>query len=343
MLQIEAFLFEKFLIVGLHKKKQESKMKYMLLILASLFIIAPACVAPLSKEDVVLADWPYGYKSAVTITFETETPSRSQLASIAKVLKERNLNATFFVIAGYFESKPEVLEEIRGFEVGNLAWLQHEWKDRELTQDFQRREITKADAWLRSRGFAPVGFRAPFLKANSETYGILEDLSYAYDASQWFGLRPYRIGKIIEVPLSLNYDLYWSDLSMSYSMLPTYVAFQESYDEEGLFTFYAHTNKVYLNMNNFTHFLDYAGQRNVWFASTGEVAEWWSKREKLQLSLEGNRIIITNKGGKAVAGATIKLKSTGAAKGAVIVRQEKGVTYAVLPEINPNSQIILEY
>jgi peptidoglycan/xylan/chitin deacetylase (PgdA/CDA1 family) len=315
---------------------------YALLILASLFFTS-ACLSPPSKEEVALANWPNGYKSAVTITFETEIPSKSQLASIAKVLRERGLNATFFVIAGYFEGKEEVLEEIRGFEVGNLAWMQREWRERELTQDFQRSEIIRADAWLRSKGFSPIGYRAPFLKANADTYVILEDLGYTYDASQWFGFYPYRIGGIIEVPLSLNYDLYWSDYSMSRSMLPTYLAFQESYDKEGLFTFYAHTNKVYLNMNNFTHFLDYARQRNVWFASTGEVAEWWSKREKLQLNVVGNRIIVTNKGDRAVAGATLKLKSKKTLKGAVMTKKSEDVTYAVLPEINPNSQIILEY
>lgn len=316
-------------------------MKGYVLLLASLFFAA-SCLSP-PLEEVALANWPNGYKSAVAITFETETPSRSQLAAIAEVLRERGLNATFFVVAGYFEGKEEVLEEIRGFEIGNLAWMQEDWKDRGLTRDFQRREITRADAWLRSRGFAPRGYRAPFLKTDVDTYAVLEDLGYAYDASQWFGFYPYRIGGILEVPLSLNYDLYWSDYSMSYSMLPTYLAFQESYAKEGLFTFYTHTNKVYLNMNNFTRFLDYARQRDVWFASTGEVAEWWSKREKLQLNVEGNRIIVTNNGDRRIAGVTLKLKSKKTLKGAIMIKKRDDTTYAVLPEINPNSQLILEY
>jgi peptidoglycan/xylan/chitin deacetylase (PgdA/CDA1 family) len=314
-----------------------------LLIFAALTIFFSACVSSPTEKDITLANWPYGHKSAVTITFETEVPAEEQLTAISRVLKERDLNATFFVIAGYFQDNPPALEGLRGFEIANLAWIQRDWKDASLTPEFQRREISKADAWLRERGYSPRGFRAPFLKTNEATYRILEDLGYAYDASQYFDFYPYRTGNLIEIPLSLNYDLYWDSLSMSYSMLPTYVAFQESQEKEGLFTFYAHTDKVYRNMNNFTYFLDYAMARDVWFASSGEIADWWLKRENLQLSLEGNRVTVTNMGSTPVTGATIKYKSKKPLKGAVSIKRDKGTTYAVLPEIKPNSQIILEF
>ncbi len=288
-------------------------------------------------------NWPYGHESAVAITFETEVPSKPQLASIARVLRERGLNATFFVVAGYFQENPEVLEEIRPFEVGNLGWMQKDWRDREITYSFQRKEITKADAWLRGQGFNPQGYRAPFLLVNEDTYQILGELGYTYDASQWFGFFPYRVGSVIEVPLSLNYDLYWSDLSMSHSMVPTYIAFQQSRSKGGLFTFYAHTNKVYLNMNNFTRFLEYAMSQNVWFSSTYEVADWWRSREKLVLRVEGSRVMVTNTGDRAVAGVSIRMPPGKTLKGAAEVKEREDYSYAVLPEIPPNSQIILEY
>ncbi|MDP6612395.1 MAG: polysaccharide deacetylase family protein [Candidatus Hydrothermarchaeota archaeon] len=314
-----------------------------LLIFAALTIFISACISSTTEEEVTLGNWPYGHKSAVTITFETEVPAEEQLAAISGALKERDLNATFFVIAGYFQDNPTTLEELRGFEIANLAWMQRNWKGTPLTPEFQRREISKADAWLRERGYSPRGFRAPFLKSNEATYRILEELGYSYDASQYFAFHPYRTGELLEIPLSLNYDLYWDSLSMSYSMLPTYVVFQESQEKEGLFTFYAHTDKVYKNMNNFTYFLDYVSARNVWLASSGEIADWWLKRENLQLALEGNRVMVTNKGSTPVAGTTIKYKSKKTLKGAVLIKRDKGVAYAVLPEIKPNSQIILEF
>jgi peptidoglycan/xylan/chitin deacetylase (PgdA/CDA1 family) len=316
-------------------------MRYIFLAVAAVLMVS-ACVSS-SEGEVSIMNWPHGHESAVAITFETEVPSKAQLSSIARVLRERGLNATFFVVAGYFEESPEVLEEIRAFEVGNLAWLQKDWIDGEITPAFQREEITKADAWLREMGFDPRGYRAPFLLVNGDTYEILEDLGYAYDASQWFGFFPYRVDGVMEVPLSLNYDLYWSDLSMSHSMVPTYMAFQQSHRKGGLFTFYAHTNKVYLNMNNFTRFLDYAMSRDVWFATTYEVADWWRSREKLVLKVEEGRVLVTNTGDEPVTGVSIKMPPGKTLKGAVKAGHRRGYSYAVLPEIPPNSQIILEY
>lgn len=313
-----------------------------ILFFIALTVFLSACAAPPAKQ-VSLANWPYAHKSAVTITFETEVPEEEQLSALSRALGERGLNATFFVIAGYFQYNPKALEAVRGFEVANLAWMQRDWKDAALTPEFQRREITAADTWLRDMGYNPRGFRAPFLRTTDATFRILAELGYAYDASQYFDFYPYRTGSLVEVPLSLNYDLYWDSLSMSYSMLPTYVAFQESQDKEGLFTFYAHTDKVYRNMNNFTYFLDYAKARNVWFASTLEVADWWTKRESLQLAVEGNRVIVTNKGTAPVVGATVKYKSKQPLKGAVSIKRYDGFAYAVLPEIKPNSQVILEF
>lgn len=321
-------------------------MRYIFLTVATItltVIFLSGCLSTPSGGSVSLANWPYGYQSAVAITFETEVPSKAQLSAIARVLKERGLNATFFVVAGYFQDNPQVLNEIRGFEVGNLAWMQKDWRDRDITPEFQREEIKKADKWLKDRGFTPVGYRAPFLKVNSYTYQILKDIGYQYDTSQWFGFLPYDVNGVLEIPLSLNYDLYWSDLSMSHSMIPTYLAFQQSLREEGLFTFYAHTNKVYLNMNNFTRFLDYVMSRNVWIASAGEVADWWNKRKNLILEVEDSRVIVTNRGEKPVSGVTLKLPRGKTLKGAVDIKQKGSLSYAVLPEIGPNSQIILEY
>jgi len=318
-------------------------MKQRLIIFSVLIIFASACVSQNTKDMITFANWPYGHKSAVAITFETEIPTEKEFEEISNELKERDINATFFVVAGYFQDNPVSLDPLREFEVANLAWMQNNWKESSLTNEFQKQEIYKADLWLRENGFSPIGYRAPFLMTNEATYEILEEMGYSYDASQYFDFFPYNIGEIVEIPLSLNYDLYWDDLSMSYSMLPTYIAFQNSHEKEGLFTFYGHTNKVYENMNNFTYFLDYASSQDVWFASTGEVYEWWLKKENLELIVDNDRITVKNKGSELVTGATIKYKSNNILNGAVQIKYDKENIYAVLPPINPDSQIILNF
>ncbi len=302
-------------------------------------LLISGCLTAGPGEEISIANWPDGYKSAVVATFDTEAASLQQLGDIANVLKSKNANATFFVVAGYFQKNQQDLEVIKQYEVASLGWMQKDWADAALTWEFQKSEIKKADEWLRNNSFSPVGFRAPFLRSGAATFKILESLNYKYDSSQYHGFLPYRFGKIIEVPLSLNFDLYWDKNVASYSTVPAYIIFQRSYDEDALFTFYAHTKRVNENLQDFSNFINFASARNVWLASAGEVAEWWAQREKLELQIKGNEITVKNKGDKIVSGATIKLKSKKKVAGAVAAQEYKDVLYAVLPEIPAGGEV----
>lgn len=301
------------------------------LAVVGLLLLLAGCLTHGNGSEVSIANWPGGHKSAVAITFDTEVSSPSDLKEIADVLKSKNVNATFFVVSGYFQDGSSELNAVRDYEVANLAWNQSVWAGSELTQEFQQEEIEKADSWFRSKGIKPSGFRAPFLKSNEATFRALENLNYKYDSSMQQGFTPYRRGKILEIPLSLNFDLYWDEVSMRYSTMLEYIAFQESYNNDALFTFYAHTNRVTENLQNFSRFLDYVqGRNNVWIASCEEVADWWAQRESLELIVEDGRVVVINKGDGAVRGATLKIRD--------------GLTerYLVLPEIEPRSQVTVE-
>lgn len=302
-------------------------------------LLISGCLAAGPGEEISIANWPHGYKSAVVATFDTEAASLRQLEDVAAVLSSKNANATFFVVAGYFQKNPQDLEVIKKYEVANLGWMQSSWANATLTWEFQRSEIKKADEWLRSNGFAPVGFRAPFLRSDAATFKVLESLGYKYDSSQYPGFLPYRFGKIIEVPLSLNFDLYWDKSVAGYSTAPVYIAFQKSYDEDGLFCFYTHTRRVNENLQDFSYFMNYAGARNVWFASAGEVAEWWAQREKLELRVKGGEIIVKNNGDSSVKGAAIRFKPKKKVAGAVAQQEYEDVSYAVLPEIPTGGEV----
>lgn len=296
-----------------------------------LSLLLAGCLAPGSGSEVSIANWPDGHKSAVAITFDMEVSSSPDLKKIADVLKSKNVNATFFIVSGYFQYGSGELDAIKDYEVASLAWNQSTWVSGEMTQEFQQKEIEKADSWLRSNGIKPSGFRAPFLKSNEATFRALEKLDYKYDSSAQRGFTPYRNGKILEIPLSLNFDLYWDEASMRYSTMPGYLAFQESYNNDGLFTFYTHTNRVTENLQNFSRFLYYVQSRNnVWIASCKEIADWWTQRENLELIVEDEKVTVINKGDGAVRGATLKIKG--------------GLTerYFVLPEIEPRSQVAVE-
>ncbi|MBI5254002.1 MAG: polysaccharide deacetylase family protein [Euryarchaeota archaeon] len=301
-------------------------------------LLISGCLAAAPGEEISIANWPHGYKSAVVATFDTEVASSKQLEDITAVLSSKNANATFFVVAGYFQKNPQDLEVIKKYEVASLGWIQKDWAN-VMSWEFQKSEIKKADEWLRSNGFNPVGFRAPFLRSDAATFKVLESLGYKYDSSQYPGFLPYRFGKIIEVPLSLNFDLYWDKSVVGYAAAPAYITFQKSYDEDGLFCFYTHTKRVNENLQDFSHFINFASSRNVWFASAGEVAEWWAQREKLELQIRGNEVTVKNNGDSSVKGAAIKFKPKKKVAGAVAVQEYGDILYAVLPEIPAGREV----
>ncbi len=299
-------------------------------------ILLGGCIVP---SDAQIANWPNGHKSAVAITFEVEGNVGEQLLGLTELLRAKGVSATFFVVSGYLQNNPEDLDALSGYEIANMGWHQAQWKDKELTAEFQREQIMRSHTWLVEKGIEPTGFRAPFLEPTPETYEILEELGYSYDSSRHYGFLPYMIGDIVEIPLSVNYDLYWNDRSISYSTMPTYLAFQKSYNEDGLFTFYGHTDTTYAHMKNFSTLLKYMDAQDVWFASCKEIADWWRQKEKLELSIEKDEITIRNNGDSRVERATVKIRGVKNVEGVVFVKRSGGFTYAVLPDIEPQGEV----
>ncbi len=307
-----------------------------LLLLLLLLSVTPGCLGP---PEVTLANWPDGYKSAVYVIFETEHANASQIKDVADVIKAEGANATFFVVAGYYDGYAGDLEPLREFEVGNMGFYQADWKDREMTEDFQIEQIKRADEWLRGEGFDPTGFRAPYLKADEATYRVLEDLGYEYDSSQSFGFSPYWIGDIVEVPASLNFDLYWDERSIAYSTAPAYVLLQQSYEKDAMFAFYAHLETTGKHLQNLSKFLSFARSRGVWFATGREIADWWTLREGLELEVDGNTVRVKNTGKRPVDGAAIRVKPKKSVLGAARIVVVDDTAYAVLPRIGPGEEV----
>ncbi len=251
-------------------------------------------------SDVSLANWPDGYESAVVISFDVEQAQASDLQRVTLLLDKYNAKATFFVVAGYYEGAESTLEPLREYEVANKGWDQGEWAE---SYEEQRDSIKRSHVMLSSLGFNPTGFRAPFLMNNQETFAALSDLGYLYDSSD-NGMLPTLHGEIVEIPLSIAYDPFWNEEVEDYLPL-LYLAFENTYDENGAFTFYTLPEKV---DERWEAFLKHVSGRDVWLASGSDVAEWWKKREKLTLRIVGDKAVVTNNGENPISGVTLRLK-----------------------------------
>jgi peptidoglycan/xylan/chitin deacetylase (PgdA/CDA1 family) len=289
-------------------------------------------------QEVTIANWPDGHKSATSITFDTELATGAQIERVVNALGSKN--ATFFVVAGYFDERESDLEPIRNYEVASMAWKQWDWGNSQLGFEFQLQEMQKADAWLRERDFNPQGFRAPFFLSNSDTIKAAGEMGYTYDSSVYFGSLPYMTDGVVEIPLAVNFDTYWNEDSKEHATLPLYLVFEDAYNKDGIFTFYSHASTTSESIDEFIDFMDYAQAKGSWIASSGEVADWWIKREKLELRLEGDLIIVKNTGNEPIEGATAKISPRrGVVEGAVSTWDDGKSTYAVLPKIDAGAEV----
>ncbi len=305
-----------------------------------LLMLFSACLTQ-PERGVYLSKYPNGYKAAVVVTFDTEVLRGGELEAIAEVLRQREMNATFFVVAGYFQNNAEVLTPLRSFEVASMGWSQPAWVN--ASEEERMQQILRAHEWFERHGFKIRGFRAPYLNASRATLELVAEMGYAYDSSLFYGFEPYTVGGVLEIPVSMNFDAFWDEEKMSFTLLPTYLAFQRAYDAGEVFTLLTHVQTASRNLENFTAFLDYMRERRVWFPSAGELAEWWLVRENLELTQEGSTLILRNHNARAVRGATaiVAARTAKGAEGAVETWHDpaSGRLYVVFPEVPPAGEV----
>jgi peptidoglycan/xylan/chitin deacetylase (PgdA/CDA1 family) len=146
-----------------------------------------------------------------TATFRSESPSEVSrgefgpevgVPRILRLLRAAGVKATFFVPATTAQQFPDAVGAIvaAGHELG-CHGDRHEWlvrRSREEEAEIHQRAI---DTLTSVTGARPVGFRAPGWDLSPHTIGLLEELGFAYDSSQFAtDFTPYRArrGDIVE-------------------------------------------------------------------------------------------------------------------------------------------------
>jgi peptidoglycan/xylan/chitin deacetylase (PgdA/CDA1 family) len=289
-------------------------LKHLIGVLCFMFLASAGCIG----ENVSLANWPNENKAAAVITFDVEQAKSPDIIRLVDILETNNMGATFFVVAGYYDGVEDVLWPLQKYEVASKGWNQSNW---DVSFELQLESIERSQKWFTSHGFDHIGFRAPFLMDNEETYKALSESGYVYSSSNT-GLLPSRQGDVIELPLSVAYDPFWNEEVEDFLPL-FYLSFENTYDEDGLFIFYTLPEHADENLDVF---LKHLGQKDVWIASGREVVGWWVKREGLSLNIDGDTAIVTNNGAASVSGASLK----------------KDEDYIALGEIKPGESVRVE-
>jgi len=103
-------------------------------------------------------------RKVVALTFD-DGPTRDRTPEVLRLLREKNVRATFFVTGGELEQNMDAGREIvaAGHELGNHSYS-HE-RMLLVTPSYVRREVERTDELIRAAGFTgEIYFRPPYGK-----------------------------------------------------------------------------------------------------------------------------------------------------------------------------------
>lgn len=245
--------------------------------------------------------WPEGCTSALIMTHDVETPAG---LDFCRTLMEID---TTFGIRASFQLIPEeryivsgsLLDEIRkaGAEV-NVHDLNHDGHLYDDCGEFKRR-AEKINHY--AKAFGARGFRSGVLYRNLDWYDALE---FSYDMSvpnvahldpQRGGcctVRPYFVGTILELPLTMTQDYSLFHILGDYSVELWKKQIALVLARHGLISFNVHPDyvielrarRVYEQL--LRHLVQLRQDANLWMALPGEVDVWWRQRQQMQLVQE---------------------------------------------------------
>ena len=181
--------------------------------------------------------WPAGRTAAAAITFDLDAESailssvpgsaerlslmshqaygpRTGVPRLIRLLRERDLPATFFVPGFTAERWPDTVRQIRdeGFEIAHHGYL-HEPLGGDLATE-ERNLVRGLEALERIAGVRPIGFRAPNWETSYATPVLLARHGFRYDSSLMDADRPYQLAvgpeadaaRIVEIPIHWGLD-----------------------------------------------------------------------------------------------------------------------------------------
>ncbi len=173
-------------------------------------VSASLCVTfDLDAESAVLAvDMAYATRPSV-MSHQAYGPTTG-LPRLLRLLADRGINATFFIPGFTAEQHPGAVESIlaAGHEVAHHGYLHR--PPGQLSPSEERAELERGLEALARFGVTPSGFRAPWWDTSPNTFELLGEFGFTYDASLFDRDVPYLIETatrpIVEIPESWALD-----------------------------------------------------------------------------------------------------------------------------------------
>jgi peptidoglycan/xylan/chitin deacetylase (PgdA/CDA1 family) len=128
------------------------------------------------------------------------------LARVLAVLERFGARATFYVPGVTVEQEPGVFREIvaAGHEIAHHGY--RHLPTHTLDAAGEREELERGIEALARIGVVPGGYRSPGWELTPVTLALLGELGFTWDSSLMGDERPYRLGKLVELPVHWRLD-----------------------------------------------------------------------------------------------------------------------------------------
>jgi hypothetical protein len=246
--------------------------------------------------------WPNGATGCVLMTHDLETGRGVAFSDrLMSIDEEFEIRGSFQIVPeGRYPVSEEFLERLRyrGVEIC-VQDLNHDGRLFDEREEFLRR-VARINEY--GRRFGANGYRSAVLYRNTDWY---RDLNFSFDMSipnvspmdpQRGGcctVRPYFIGKILEIPLTTvqDYTLFYILKERTIDLWKQQI--EMILTKNGLVSFIVHpdyiqepeTFAVYKQL--LAYLSEIKGRRNLWFALPGEINDWWRARSRMSVVPDG--------------------------------------------------------
>lgn len=305
----------------------------------------------LSHEPMVIrAAWPDAKRASQIIEMDTEEGFANALP-FAAMMQTLDYRPTFYVLTSVAKLFPEVLAKLaRDFEVGYHADTHDGFKGQPVEVQEKRIQTMRTDLdamLIDTKGM--TGFRAPTESYDATTERLLHKYGIRHHTAdpqrtenrlpifaKFEGVEPGESLVVLPRTQRDDINLYWQKLTPEQTTSALIDDFDLTAESGALGLLSVHSQNFSTDSvlsKAMPGFIEHAkrNRNSVWFASAGQVADWWRDRERFKFSstATGKRvdINITITGSTPVSGAslvvmlpqknvitTVKSLKTGAAK-----------------------------
>jgi peptidoglycan/xylan/chitin deacetylase (PgdA/CDA1 family) len=253
-------------------------------------------------------NWPSGLRSAFWVDQDTEHEFRNT-ENLIKVLKERDVPATFFCISSLAEKYPEVLKDLPpGIEIGSHLDSAKTLENQDYKTQLERIKRSK-ETLEKVSGSKVIGLKPAEEIYDDNTIKILMKLGFRYMIGN--PSTPAAVPVVIDrdnipkevikleqllhqpsgdfvifprIPRDDYYIMVYKKILDNDKILSILKAdFQNIHNLGGLYIFAVHTQlfskKSHLKV--ISGLLDYAEKYKVWMTNGRELYNWWSARNNL--------------------------------------------------------------